>query len=417
MSNPAKLTCPGFPWPGGKIRLAPKILEFVSKSGRKFIDVFGGRANITLRALHDGLQYQEWILNDNRMHKFFHAIKNHGAEFVAMERSQAEYLRCAELAKHDDPYALTVEAHICFNGGTYTANNVRGDGGGCRKAASYTKNVRRAAELLNTSDVRISSLDWLDCLKAENPGPQDCVIVDAPYLGSDVGAYPADSICPTELVEYLRDAPFPWVFCEYAQPLYLVAFGEPAYKKEVQLRSCVVQKLNEKRTECIWVHEPQAVRSVTRHVSPVPQGRTQIYYTQLTVEQLLREIKDCLGSVDYNRNEINREMRERLLPVLLELKKKTFRGHPNYYESLALIGLNGDRVRQWFYRSNTADEAIALLDEETVEPLPIERSGGKCNSQEHVLLLSHGDKMAQAISGGKTSQAKKLATQWIEARS
>jgi hypothetical protein len=413
----AKKSLPCFPWPGGKAALSSEIVKYIPKKGRKFIDLCAGRGNITLRAMHEGLNYSEWILNDILTAKFFHAIKDRGDKFVAAERTQDEYDRCAELAKKDDPYALMQEPHVCFNGGTYLTNGMRGTGGGCRSANSHTRAVRRANELLRAANVRIAALDWLDCLKAEKLGSEDVVIADFPYIGCDVGAYTAESICPTEVIEYFKDAPFLWIFCEYAQPIYVQAFGEPAYKKTVQLRSCDVQKTREKRTECIWVHEPKAVRSVTRHVRPVPMERTQSYYVGLGVEELLAEIKDCLGNVDYSRNEINREMRERLLPVLLELKKRTFRKHPGFYESLALIGLNGDRVRQWFYRSNTADEAIDLLDEETDEPEPIQRSGGRCSSQEHVLLIAHGDKMAQAIAGGKTSQAKKLATQWIEARS
>ena len=39
-----------FPYPGSKGRLAPTILSFVPPAGRKFIDVFAGRGNITFRA-------------------------------------------------------------------------------------------------------------------------------------------------------------------------------------------------------------------------------------------------------------------------------------------------------------------------------------------------------------------------------
>jgi hypothetical protein len=228
-----KPACPSFPWPGGKAALSSEIIKYIPKKGSKLIDLFAGRGNISFRAMHEGLQYEEWILNDPLTHRFFMAIKDQGDKFVAAERTKEEYDRCALLAKSGDPYALLMEPFLCYDGGTYEANGMRGDGGG-RTAASHTKHVHRACELMREHNVRNTNLDWLDCLKAENPGEDDAVIVDSPYIGCAVGTYSAESICPAELIEHLKDAPFFWIFCEYAQPLYLSAFGEPAYAEQVR---------------------------------------------------------------------------------------------------------------------------------------------------------------------------------------
>src|ERR1022692_3421605 len=83
---------------------------------------------------------------------------------------------------------------------------------------------------------------------------------------------------------------------------------------------------------------------------------SQTRYATLTVPELLDEIKECVSGVSFSRNQTNREIRDRLLPALLELKKKTYRRKPGFYESLAAIGLNGDTVRQWFHRSHAAGE-------------------------------------------------------------
>jgi hypothetical protein len=408
-----KSECPSFPWPGGKSALAPKILEYVPRKGRKFIDLCGGRGNITWRAIHTGLEYEEWIVNDILTAPFFRAIRDHGAKFKAAEKSQAEFDRCAELAKHGDPYALLMESHLCYNGGTYLANKMRGDGGGRRTAQSHTLNVRLAQEYLLDKKVGITQKDWRDCLEALKLGPHDIVVIDWPYLNCNVGAYSPETVCPTEGIEYFKKAPFPWVFCEYYQPFYVAGFGQPIFKKEVQLRSCDVQNTRETRTECIWIHGGKRASTVTVTLhEPVPEDRTQNYYTSLSVSELLEEIKEGIGSVDFSRNQMQRELRQRLLPALLELKKRTFRKHPNYYESLKTIGLNPDTVRQWFYRSNTADEVIGLLEEETRRPQGV----GPDSIDTEALLLEHADRMATAVLDGKISNAKKLATEYVEAR-
>jgi hypothetical protein len=414
VSNPTKSLCPGFPYPGGKITLAADFIRYLPKKGRKFVDCCAGRGNLTLRAMHEGFQYEEWILNDIRTSKFFEAIRDHGDTFVAAEKNQAEYYRCKELAKKGNPYGWLMEPHLCFNGGSFLDNGMRGDGGGRRSAESHTELVRDSCRMLRDHNVRTSALDWLDCLRAEKLGPTDVVAIDFPYLGRDAGAYRPDSICPVEAIEELKDAPYLWIFWEYYQPIYVQAFGEPVFVKTVQLKSAHVSTTREKRTECLWAHEPVAQRNVTvsRFISAVPEDRKKSYYTNLSVPEIMEEIKECIGSTSFSRNEMQKEMRLRLLPALVELKKRTFRKTPGFYESLALIGLNPDTVRQWFYRSKTADDAIELLEEEKLEPPAKQRQHGRVT--ENMLLI--GDGMAFALRDGKISHAKKLAAQWIEAR-
>jgi hypothetical protein len=404
----------GFPYPGGKITLAADFIRYLPKKGRKFVDCCAGRGNITLRAMHEGFQFDEWILNDPLTANFFRAIRDHGDTFVAEEKSQEEYDRCKQLSIGGDPYALLMEPFLCWNGGSFKDNGMRGDGGGRRSPESHTELVRDSCLLLRDHNVIITDLDWLDCLQSHELGPQDVVVADFPYINCDTGAYSPETICPTEVIEYFREAPSHCIFCEYAQPMYLVAFGEPVFTKTVQLKSVRVRTTREKRTECLWIHEPVARRNVTlsRFISAVPEDRKKSYYTSLSIEELLGEIKTCIGSVSFSRNEMQKEMRLRLLPILLELKKRTFRGHPNYYESLAKIGLNPDTIRQWFYRSKIADDAISLLEEEKLEPPTKQRQHGRVT--ENMLLIADG--MAYALRGGKISHAKKLATQWIEAR-
>jgi len=127
-------------------------------------------------------------------------------------------------------------------------------------------------------------------------------------------------------------------------------------------------------------------------------------YRSLSDPQLLDEIRQCVGNVGFSREQMTREMRKRLLPALLELRKRTYRRKPGFYETLANIGLNAATVRQWFYRSNTGDEIIGMLEE--VRP---KNSGGKRESDNvEELLLAHGLTLAVAVLRNQSTHSRKL---------
>jgi hypothetical protein len=156
---------------------------------------------------------------------------------------------------------------------------------------------------------------------------------------------------------------------------------------------------------------------VTVSSEPLPEDRTDLYYIGLPEEELLREIKQGIEHITASRNQMNKEMRKRLLPAFIELKKRTFRKHPGYYEILAAMGLKGATVRQWFHRSHTADEVIGLTEEEEEKTQPEPRKGEEERSLDtEGLLLDHADKLARAILEDKIPYAKKLATQYVETR-
>ena len=93
-------------------------------------------------------------------------------------------------------------------------------------------------------------------------------------------------------------------------------------------------------------------RDTSRLARPVPADRPDTYYADLSLEELRREIKEGMTVISGSRLQMNAEMRNRLLPALLALRKLTYRKRPGYYEMLRSIGLNGDTVRQCFYRSS-----------------------------------------------------------------
>ena len=414
-----KTEVPAFRYPGSKNKLARVILKYVPKRGRKFVDACAGRGNITFRAIADGLDYERWIVNDIARAPFFRAVRDRGDKFKTTQKSKAEFDRLAEMVKRGDPHALLMEPFIAFNGGTYDGGGSTTEGGR-RSPASYEANVRLACELLRKKEVQITDFDWLTCLEAEHLGQDDFVMLDVPYIGCDVGAYSAESICPTELIEHLKAAKFNWVLTEYRQPLYIKAFGEPVYQKEVQLQTTnfAVTGGKERRLECLWTNIEKSVvkrDSVTVPCEPVPDDRADAYYVDLPEQELLREIRECATVITAARNQMNKEMRRRLLPALLELKRRTFRKHPSYYETLANMGLNPDTVRQWFYRSHTADEVIGQIEEEQEAPKETVH-GGERPLDAKALLLQRADKIAKAILENKIKYAKRLATEYMQAR-
>jgi len=55
---------PKIPYPGGKTRLARRIISFLPREGRTYLEPFAGRGNLFWAAVELGLRYERWWLND-----------------------------------------------------------------------------------------------------------------------------------------------------------------------------------------------------------------------------------------------------------------------------------------------------------------------------------------------------------------
>ena len=161
---------------------------------------------------------------------------------------------------------------------------------------------------------------------------------------------------------------------------------------------------------------------MSRFAKPVPADRKDTYYTHLPLKKLLAEIKEGITVITRCRLQMNAEMRKRLLLALLALRKRTFRKHPGYYETLASVGLNGDTVRQWFYRSHTADEVIGQVEKKQPTLAPVSRKGRPKPDAEPTdlwdaqIYKEHLDKLAAAVLSNKITYAKRLATEYVRVR-
>src|SRR5262249_11039062 len=147
---------------GGKQKLAPHIINLLPKSGRKFIDLFCGRANIVLCAMQQGFQYDEWVLNDIRTFNFLRAIIHHGDKILVPAITDKEFKR-PEALNQNDPEKLLLAAFFTFNGVGF-GNGGSSKEGGRRTQESYQNNLRAAHKLLKERNVTISKFDWYDCL-------------------------------------------------------------------------------------------------------------------------------------------------------------------------------------------------------------------------------------------------------------
>lgn len=427
----------GFRWPGAKNDLGKDILSHSPiRSGEKFIDLCAGRGALTFWAWELGFDFKEWVINDINTAGFFRALRDVGDKVrTPPRRSREEFDKQARLAQEGDQRALLLEAWLCHNGATYKSGGWSSSGGR-RSPESYERNLRAGCLALREKKARISGDDWLTCIEQEKPGPNDLVVFDGPYLGCNVAPYKPWNILPVEVIAELQSATYNWILCEYYQPLFVAAFGEPVFKKEVQLKApnFAVTGGQEKRIECVWTSASYRAhlaktgtnRDMSRFAKPVPSGRPARYYSALPLKKLLREIKECAAVITGSRLQMNAEMRRRLLPALLELRKRTYRKKPGFYKILEAMGLNADTVRQWFYRSQPADEVIDLVEKKQTKPVSVRRGGkgdeGRAgNTDEDAAVLTQGlllqaDRIVTALLRDKIPQAKRLALEYAEAR-
>jgi hypothetical protein len=425
---------------GSKIRFILKILaQAAITSGGKFIDCCAGRGNFTWQAWAKGFQFSQWVINDIRMTPFFEAIREIGHNVRVPPRSRAEFEKQRLLAAKGDQQAIALESWLAYNGGLYGGgggkhcNNGHRSSGGRKTPAAEEANMRLANKVLREMKPKLTSGDWLSCLEAENPGPRDLVVYDGPYIGFDVGAYADEEILPLEVRQWFLDHTRTptnstnwtnWILCEGRQSLYLEAFGEPAYQRKVRSK-----KTGKTRIECVWTSESAALHlanrdAVTLQAKPVPI-RGETCYARLSAAELLKEIKESIGNMDFSRLIINAEERRRLLPALRALRKITYRKKPGYYASLRSIGLTGDRVRQIFYRSHTTDEVIGYIERPAPKTIPVRRKGypklvpDPERAEElwdAYIYKQHLEKLVAAVLADKITYAKRLATEYVTAR-
>ena len=243
------LTIPGFAYPGGKKRTRNSIVNYMPKVGGTYAEPFAGRA-ATFWLAATTLQFSNWWLNDLRTAPFLHAIISHGSTLEVPEHTRQEFERQKIARRRGDPIAILLEPYLSYSGAGYAASYRPTKGAPLRH--HYQNTLRRANQILIQTQAMITSLDWKQAVADSNA--DDFAYLDPPYAAAKVHGYGPGDLDYVEMVSTLKNARFRWMLSEYYQPLYVKAFGEPIWRKEVQLCSTNFRHDGgkEKRIECLW---------------------------------------------------------------------------------------------------------------------------------------------------------------------
>jgi hypothetical protein len=232
---------PGFAYPGAKVRLGRQLAAMLPPEGKRFVDLFAGRGNVTW-AVMSLLRYEEFWLNDIQSFPFLDGLKHsriyatpewryrsevRGPDmFVRMKNRNegglrpvgkdwqevwyvaytAAYTAALQEGKSKKkakkkaeslgwiaanrgtgtrhprryPPAPLLEGYLTYSGGTYTGVGKRGKTGGGVTREGFAINVRRARELIEEHQPLITRLDYREVLKQCDP---DDVVLRPVYRG------------------------------------------------------------------------------------------------------------------------------------------------------------------------------------------------------------------------------------------
>ena len=242
-------TIPGFAYPGGKKRIRNSIVSFMPKVGGTYAEPFAGRANVFWKAATT-LQFSQWHLNDPRTAPFLCAIISHGNTINVPEHTRENFERYKVLDKAGDPVATLLIPYFTYNGAGFDACYRSAKGSPTQ--AGYERSLRSGYSILIQTQAKITAGDWKTVHSELKQG--DFALYDPPYLGAKVHGYGADDIDHVEMIDALKHAPYRWILCEYYHPLYVEAFGEPFWRKDVQLCSTNFRHDcgKSRRVECLW---------------------------------------------------------------------------------------------------------------------------------------------------------------------
>ena len=223
---------PTIAYPGGKARLARQIVSMLPKDGHIYVEPFAGRGNIFWCAVSQGLTFRKWWLNDIATMSYFHAIREIGNTIQVPECSRAEYERQREAFKSGDQTAILLEPYLSFGGNGYLHSGFRGTRRGGVSASRYEQTLRECHQIIHQTQPRLSSLDWSK-MGLEKLGPQDVVVIDAPYPDTQAAPYTDETVDYVTLVDLLLKAKFRWVYVRLHSSR-LHRLGEPVCATDVR---------------------------------------------------------------------------------------------------------------------------------------------------------------------------------------
>ena len=263
------MTIPIFAYPGSKGRLAERLCSLMPQNNKRlrFVDVFAGRGNVAWAAM-SLLPYSRYWLNDinPRIISFFRCLSTGAASRVTVPdrwyavpkkhfvlHKKLLEMREARTLPVGIPSTILLEPYLSFNGLGYSRGGRRTSGRHI-SPSSYKENLLTATALMESHDVKLTSLPFEEVL--DSLGPDNFVYLDPPYLGADAGAYGPHTVDYKKLVSMLRRAKFRWMLCEYDNPIYK-PLGKPLKIEVKRTMDNPAHRRGGKRktaTECVWTN-------------------------------------------------------------------------------------------------------------------------------------------------------------------
>jgi hypothetical protein len=153
--------------------------------------------------------------------------------------------------------------------------------------------------------------------------------------------------------------------------------------------------------------------------SPVALGqcfeRAKRRSSQLTYEELLRELKAMVAQAQRQVIWFNRAAREKLLVALTAMRDKVSQpgrrvvdpSKPNWEDVCGILGITPDIVRKWKHRTAAETDSRHLLGEEEQQPKPSQE-------QQNREALKHLERLVTAVLNGEDELAERLAAALAE---
>lgn len=251
----ANFRTPAFAYPGGKARLANRIVGMLDIGAKRYVDLFAGRGNVFFAAAT--LHYDEYWLNDPVTAKFFRALMSWDKEILLPDDSTKDVFQ--EYRKkfytgndHEKLNAILLEPYLSYSGFGYKHNGARVGVGGVTPEG-YAANLKNAKAILHRTKPTITEMDWKDAFFQIRE--DDMVFLDPPYIDAYKDMYECEMKDQEDLAKALSKANFHWLLTEYANNVYIKHLGEPIRKIMVPIvmdNSAALLVGRHYKTECIW---------------------------------------------------------------------------------------------------------------------------------------------------------------------
>ena len=222
--------CPTFSYHGSKCTIAKWIIDQIpkNKSYDYFIDLFGGRGNVTFRLLTTpGFIFNHFIINDPYTSEWFNTLikYNGNFDFVPDIVNYDVY----DTWKNAEPSVerILIEPIVCYHGNRF---NIQGSAindpenttqyYSTNYKKNWTRKLQLAQSLLRNNKVKITNLDWKNALETLPISPQTFIYCDPPYFEkyNEKKTYP--SINHDEFLDIISKTPAICAVSNYYNELY-----------------------------------------------------------------------------------------------------------------------------------------------------------------------------------------------------